>query len=78
VGDAQGAENTLSDAIKALIESQKEKNMFVRHYEETRFKIRQMTYEWPPRAQQGFRGSADYRHRLFPRAGAGPSASPPL
>lgn len=32
-----------SEAIKALLDNQKEENAFVRHYEETRFKITQIT-----------------------------------
>jgi hypothetical protein len=43
VTDEQHTEDTRSDAIKALIDSEKEANNFIRHYEETRFKITQMT-----------------------------------
>jgi hypothetical protein len=36
-------ELTEADVIKALLQNQMEENAFVRHYEETRFKITQMT-----------------------------------
>jgi hypothetical protein len=34
---------TEADVIRALLQNQMEENVFVRHYEETRFKITQMT-----------------------------------
>lgn len=36
-------DGSTSDVIKVLLENQKEENVYVRHYEETRFKITQMT-----------------------------------
>jgi len=33
----------ISDVLKTLVENQKEENVYLRHYEETRFKITQMT-----------------------------------
>jgi hypothetical protein len=36
-------ETSRNDIIKALLDNQKEENLFVRHYEETRFKVTQLT-----------------------------------
>jgi hypothetical protein len=41
--DEKKSELTRADAVKALLQNQIEENLFVRHYEETRFKITQMT-----------------------------------
>jgi hypothetical protein len=41
--DDKKPELTQADVIKALLQNQMEENVFVRHYEETRFKITQMT-----------------------------------
>jgi hypothetical protein len=41
--DDKKSELTQADVFKALLQNQMEENVFVRHYEETRFKITQMT-----------------------------------
>jgi hypothetical protein len=41
--EAQKSELSEIDLARALIQNQVEENLFVRHYEETRFKITQMS-----------------------------------